>query len=280
MGRRFMRKPTRRETDGFAAAGGVAVLAGLVGLGGAEFRLPILKGWFRLPSLQAVIFNKATSLVVVAFALLFRGYEIPFESLTAHAGVMLNLLGGSLAGAWFSAGLAMRISEAALDRIIMVLLTGLAVLLLFHHALPEGSHGHLFDAAWAQMIAGLVAGFGIGMVAAILGVAGGELLIPTIVLLYGVDIKLAGSLSLAISLPTMLVGFFRYSRGKAFGVLKAERRLLVAMITGSVVGAATGALLLGIVPTDVLITALALILMLSAYKIFRHTKKETNEPSI
>ena len=39
-----------------------------------------------------------------------------------------------------------------------------------------------------------------------MGVAGGELLIPTIVLLYGVDIKIAGSLSLAVSLPTMLVG--------------------------------------------------------------------------
>jgi hypothetical protein len=40
------------------------------------------------------------------------------------------------------------------------------------------------------------------VVAAIMGVAGGELLIPTIVLLYGIDIKRAGSLSLAISLPT------------------------------------------------------------------------------
>jgi hypothetical protein len=35
------------------------------------------------------------------------------------------------------------------------------------------------------------------------------LLIPTLVLLFGAEIKLAGSLSLAISLPTMLVGFAR-----------------------------------------------------------------------
>jgi uncharacterized membrane protein YfcA len=49
-------------------------------------------------------------------------------------------------------------------------------------------------------------------VAALLGVAGGELLIPTLVLLLGADIKLAGSLSLAVSLPTMLVGFTRHSR--------------------------------------------------------------------
>jgi len=267
------RKPVRRDTEGFVAGIGVAMLAGLVGLGGAEFRLPILKGWFRLPSLEAVVFNKAASLAVVFFALIFRGHEIPFSALYEQAGVIVNLLGGSLAGAWFSAGMAMRISEEALDRIIMVLLVSLAVLLLFHHALPVQSHVHLFTAVWAQTVAGLIAGFGIGMVAAVLGVAGGELLIPTIVLLYGIDIKLAGSLSLAISLPTMLVGFYRYSRGKAFDVLKAERGLLTAMIAGSVVGAAAGALLLGVVPTDALITMLALILAASAYKIFRQTKK-------
>ena len=45
-------------------------------------------------------------------------------------------------------------------------------------------------------IAGVVAGFAIGVVAALMGVAGGELLIPTFVLLFGVDIKLAGSLRL------------------------------------------------------------------------------------
>lgn len=59
------------------------------------------------------------------------------------------------------------------------------------------------------MVVGLIAGLGIGVVAALLGVAGGEPLIPTIVLLFGVDIKLACGLSLAVSLPRMIVGFFR-----------------------------------------------------------------------
>ena len=68
----------------------------------------------------------------------------------------------------------------------------------------------------AQTAVGGVAGLGIGVVAALLGVAGGELLIPTLILLFGPDIKLAGSLSLAVSLPTMLVGFARYSRDRSF----------------------------------------------------------------
>jgi hypothetical protein len=38
------------------------------------------------------------------------------------------------------------------------------------------------------------------------------------VLLFGADIKRAGSLSLVVSLPTMLVGFTRYSRDQSFSV--------------------------------------------------------------
>src|SRR5829696_7141308 len=109
-------------------------------------------------------------------------------------------------------------------------------------------------------VAGLAAGFGIGVVAAVMGVAGGELLIPTIVLLYGIDIKLAGSLSLAVSLPTMAVAFARYSRDQAFTVLRGNSRSLLAMTAGSIAGSDAGALLLGVIPNLLLIPVLALIL--------------------
>jgi hypothetical protein len=53
----------------------------------------------------------------------------------------------------------------------------------------------------------------------LLGVAGGEFLILTSVLLFGVDIKLVGSLSLAVSPPTMLVDFTSYMMDERFAVL-------------------------------------------------------------
>ena len=40
----------------FLAGGSVATLGGLVGLGGAEFRLPILVGFFGFATLNAIIF--------------------------------------------------------------------------------------------------------------------------------------------------------------------------------------------------------------------------------
>jgi uncharacterized membrane protein YfcA len=123
---------------------------------------------------------------------------------------------GSLLGAWFGAGWATRLASQSLYRVIAILLVGIAgVLLLGHDVATSGA----VLTGTAQAIAGVVAGFAIGIVAALLGVAGGELLIPTLVLLFGADIKLAGSLSLAVSLPTMLVGFTRYSRDRSFVVL-------------------------------------------------------------
>ena len=103
-----------------------------------------------------------------------------------------------------------------------------------------------------------------------MGVAGGELLIPTFVLLYGADAKLAGSLSLLVSLPTMLVAFFRYSRDQAFTVLGENRGFVVAMAAGSVTGAIVGGLLVGVIAEDVLVPLLAVLLIYSAVKVWRH----------
>lgn len=57
----------------------------------------------------------------------------------------------------------------------------------------------------------------IGVLAALMDAAGRELLIPTIVLLHGVDFKIADSLSLAASLPTMRVAFSATTETRASG---------------------------------------------------------------
>ncbi|QSA95750.1 sulfite exporter TauE/SafE family protein [Methylococcus sp. EFPC2] len=260
-----------RTSLGLIAGLLIGALGGLIGLGGAEFRLPVLVGMFRLPTLEAVILNKAMSLVVVAAALVFRAKAISLDQQLAHIDVSLNLLAGSLVGAWWAAGHAIKMSRLWLDRCIMVLLAGLAIVMLSEawFDLHNGS-APIFPDSTTQFLAGVLAGVGIGIVAALLGVAGGELLIPTIVLLYGLDVKLAGSLSLTVSLPTMLVGFARYTRSDAFLVLHHEQTLFLSMVAGSILGAAIGGLLLGLLPTNLLLTLLGLILLISALKTFQH----------
>jgi uncharacterized membrane protein YfcA len=253
-----------------AAFGGGAIigaLGGLIGLGGAEFRLPLLIGAFRFGALQAVILNKAMSLVVVASALPFRTAAVPFASVAANWPIIVNLLAGSLLGAWFGAGWATRLASQTLYRVIAVLLLGIAVVLMLGR--ETAASGAMLTGP-PQMVVGVAAGCVIGIVAALLGVAGGELLIPTLVLLFGADIRLAGSLSLAVSLPTMLVGFARYSRDRSFVVLGENRSFVLVMAAGSILGSFIGGRLLGLVPSAVLLPLLAVILVLSALKVWQH----------
>ncbi|MGV7035067.1 sulfite exporter TauE/SafE family protein [Methylobacterium symbioticum] len=253
-----------------AAFGGGAIigaLGGLIGLGGAEFRLPLLIGAFRFAALEAVILNKAMSLVVVATALPFRARTVPFGEIAAHWPAILNLLAGSLLGAWLGAGWATRLRSETLYKVIAVMLVLIAGVLVLGH---DTTAGAALATGPAQIVAGVVFGFLIGVVASLLGVAGGELLIPTLVVLFGADIKLAGSLSLAVSLPTMLVGFTRYSRDQSFSVLGRNRGFLLTMATGSILGTFIGGQLLGLVPSVVLLPVLAAILLISAVKVWRH----------
>jgi uncharacterized membrane protein YfcA len=68
----------------------------------------------------------------------------------------------------------------------------------------------------------------------------------------------------------MLVGFARYSRDRSFVVLAENRRFVLVMAAGSIVGSFVGARLLGLIPNAVLLPQLAVILVLSAVKVWKH----------
>ncbi|MFJ4865303.1 sulfite exporter TauE/SafE family protein [Streptomyces sp. NPDC088748] len=251
----------------FGAGAAIGVLGGMIGLGGAEFRLPLLISLFGFAALSAVILNKAMSLVVVLVALPARLVAVPAAEVAARWPVTVNLLAGSLLGAWAGASWAVRMRSVTLYKVLAGLMVLMAAAMVLTHTTMLDT---LALPLWAQIPSGVVAGFGIGVVAAIMGVAGGELLIPTIVLLFGEGIKTAGSLSLLVSLPTMLVAFARYSRDGSFAVLGANLRFTAVMALGSTAGAVGGGLLLGVFPDLILIPALAVILLVSAVKLARH----------
>jgi len=259
----------QKNAYGFLAGVIIGTLGGLIGLGGAEFRLPLLIGFFGFPALEAVILNKAMSLVVVASALPFRAGAVSWSLLAENWQIVINLLAGSLLGAWTGAGWATKLRSKGLYKIIAIFLVVIAAIMISSHMM-EGTSSPMLENALLLALSGAVAGFAIGVVAALLGVAGGELLIPTLVILFGVDIKLAGSLSLAVSLPTMLVSFTRYSRDRSFSVLGANKPFLFIMAAGSLAGTWIGGRLLGVVSETVLIPMLVLLLVLSAFKVWKH----------
>lgn len=262
-----MNASKRHAVKTLSSGAAIGTFGGLIGLGGAEFRLPILISLFGFNALESVILNKLMSLIVVATALPFRANIISFNQLFLDWHIIATLLSGSLIGAWLGASWATKIESRALYKTIAILLVLIAIALLLGHDLQA----HSLELQGGVLLAtGAISGVAIGLVAAVMGVAGGELLIPTIVLLFGVDLKLAGSLSLAVSPPTMLVAFSRYSQDENFQIICREWPFVVLMALGSMVGVYIGGKLLGVISTGVLLPLLAVILVISAVKVWKH----------
>ncbi|MCU0533363.1 MAG: sulfite exporter TauE/SafE family protein [Hydrococcus sp. Prado102] len=257
-----------RNIWAFAWGSLVGVLGGLIGLGGAEFRLPILVSIFKYNTLQAIIINLIVSLVTVIFSFIFRSSVVGFEYVVAHLATILNILSGSLIGSYVGVGYATRIDERQLNRIVVIFLVFISIVLLGHNVLFSVENWQL--PGLVKVSIGFVAGIAIGIFSSMLGVAGGELIIPTIVLVFAIDIKLAGSLSLAISIPTIMMGLFKYRSQQKFKEIKLEREFLVSMAFGSILGALIGSNLLKYVSSSLLYIILGTILLLSALKLSHH----------
>jgi uncharacterized protein len=161
------------------------------------------------------------------------------------------------------------VSERLLERIILVFLVVIGTALVVEAFLPQDVPGLLPDALPVRVVAAVVFGLCIGLVSSLLGVAGGELIIPTLVFAFGAGIKTAGTAGLLISLPTVAVGVLRHRRLGSFADRADLTRALAPMGVGSVVVAVAGGLFVGVVPAAALKLVLGIVLIVSAGRIFR-----------
>jgi uncharacterized membrane protein YfcA len=260
--------PGRRIALAVAGGAAVGVLGGLIGLGGAEFRLPLLIGLFALAAHQAVRLNLLVSLATVSAAAVARFGFASFPDLAALWPEILAVMAGAVVAAWFGTGLLARLSVLALTRLIAGLLAIVAAVLLAEAALGLDA-GQGLPEGPPRLVVGVLAGLGIGLVSSLLGVAGGEFIIPTMMLAFGADVRTAGTASLLISLPTVAVGVLRYQRQGAYRDAAVLAGLALPMALGSVAGATLGAALLPYAPVGALKAALGIILVASAVKLAR-----------
>ncbi|BAY21438.1 hypothetical protein NIES2100_11920 [Calothrix sp. NIES-2100] len=257
-----------RNIWAFAWGALVGILGGLIGLGGAEFRLPVLVSIFNYRTLQAIIINLIVSLITVTFSFIFRSGVIGLENVFANLTVIINILAGSLIGSYIGVNYATKINERTLNRIVVVFLFFLSFILIGHHLIF--SFQSLQLPSFLKIAIGFLAGIVIGIFSSMLGVAGGELIIPTIILVFAIDIKLAGSLSLAISIPTIIMGLFKYRSQQRLQEVKSEQIFIVSMAFGSIIGALIGSIFLRYVTNSWLYVILGVILLLSAFKLAKH----------
>jgi uncharacterized protein len=78
-------------------------LAGLVGLGGGEFRLPVLMYVVGYPARTAVPLNLAVSLITLTFALVVRSRAVSVAALVPYLNEVVGLAVGGVASAFYGA---------------------------------------------------------------------------------------------------------------------------------------------------------------------------------
>ena len=121
--------PIRRPLAAALAGATVAILGGLIGLGGAEFRLPILIAIFALYPHRAIRINLLISFVTLAMSAVARLSFLQTVNLTDHRVEILGMLAGGIVAAWFGASFLSRIPKTRIMVVIAALLLGIAVLL-------------------------------------------------------------------------------------------------------------------------------------------------------
>jgi uncharacterized protein len=261
--------PIRRPLAAASAGAGVAMLGGLIGLGGAEFRLPILIGVFALFAHRAVRINLLISLATLAIAAVARIGFLGSSNALDFRVEILGLLTGGVIAAWIGAGLLAHIRRDHMVGVIAGLLLVTACLLAVEALwAPDAQWAALKPGSTLRPIAALLAGLAIGAISSLLGVAGGEFLIPTLVFAFGADIKTAGTASVLISLPIVLTGVARHWRTGHYRSQTMLIYLALPMAIGSVLGATIGGYLAGWAPTDGVRLLLAAILAASAVKLW------------
>lgn len=215
--------------------GGVAagVIAGLFGVGGGILLVPLLVLVMHRAQHEA----HATSLVAVTLGALAGVARFAADGSVALVGGAA-LAVGAVAGARLGSWLLPFIPERRLRQVFIAVLVVLSVRFLVVGASGEAATaGDVVPELDALRIA-LHVGGGVvaGVVSSVLGVGGGIVNVPLLVLGFGYGQHVAEGTSLAVIVPTALTGAVSHHR-HAYTDWRLGRRLGIGTVVGAVIGA-------------------------------------------
>jgi uncharacterized membrane protein YfcA len=236
--------------------------AGLIGVGGGEFRIPILLYVLGLSVIAAVAVNLLIGLLTVIVSFLRR---LQFGLLNADAiNIALVMSLGSILGAYIGALLTKRIPEKPLKKVLAIFLVIVGLKIGLEPFIQTPPTFHFSLGLLEEIILATFVGIGIGIISGTLGVAGGEFRIPALIYLFNFDIIIAGTASLLVSIPTVAVGFAKHHN---MGHTNRNASIIaIIMGAGSVLGALIGASYAGAIDKDVLKALLGTILILATVR--------------
>lgn len=200
---------------------------GLVGLGGGVVMIPLMVGVAGLQQKQA----HGTSLVALVFTGLVGAATYATKGQVDVLGAGLLALTATVT-ARFGARYAHVLPEWKLKRSFGAFLLAIAVILLARPWL-RGADAH--PATWVTATVLLTTGLFTGFLSGMMGVGGGSIMVPAMVLLAGFPQVLAQGSSLLAMVPAGAVGAYTH-----FRLGNVVRGLLPGLIPGILVGTFAG----------------------------------------
>ena len=219
----------------------IGFLAGLIGVGGGEYRAPVLIYLLRLSVKFAITSNLLIGLLVVSASFIRRLDPSLISSILLIAAIMGCF---SVIGSWGSAKITKKLNDILLKRFLGLLLN--------------------LEINVVSISLAIIFGFLIGSLSGLSGIAGGEFRIPALLFIFGMPIKLAGTTNLLVSIPTVLAAFLKH---KSLGHLdRRSMKISVLMGVFSVIGALIGASLVSYVSDRILLTVLSVFMLFVGIK--------------
>jgi len=238
------------------------VAAGLIGVGGGEFRIPILLYVIGLPVITATAVNLLVGFLTVVVSFLWR-FQLGLLNENGLS-VALAMSLGSIVGAYLGALFTGKVPEKPLKKALAIFLVivGLKIgLEPFIHTPPLF---HLTLGIVEEIVLAALVGVLIGVISGMLGVAGGEFRIPALIYLFSFNMVAAGTISLLVSIPTVATGFVKHQNMGHTN--RSASVIAIVMGAGSVLGALIGASYAGVVDENILKMLLGAILVLATVR--------------
>jgi uncharacterized membrane protein YfcA len=210
---------------GLILSGAIGVSLGLIGGGGSILTVPILVYFLDVEPHDAV----AMSLAVVGATSLFGTFlHWRRDNVSFASGLSFGAAGA--VGALLGSPLTMLVSPKALLLIFAFLMLAVAISMLWRrHHVPHP------DQPKPHPVKALMAGTGVGVLTGFLGVGGGFLIVPALVLFGGLELKRAIGTSLFVIFLNCIAGLLGHMSQGFF-----DWGLTALVILLAVAGAAAG----------------------------------------
>jgi uncharacterized membrane protein YfcA len=238
---------------------GAGIFGGLVGLGGGVIMIPLMVGVLKLEQHKA----HGTSLVALVFTGISGAVAYGMQGtvdITASLLMAATAVITARAGALFANSL----PEWKLKRSFGAFLVFVSILLLLKPYLP---HVPGMASGWPKIVVLLLTGVFTGFLSGMMGVGGGTIMVPSMVLLAGFPQQLAQGSSLLAMVPAGAVGAHAHWK---LGNVKTD--LLLGLIPGILIGTYLGGTLAHLLSDTALRMVFAAVLIWTGVRYLR-TKK-------